>query len=66
MSKRVGYLIISILILLVACKTEKISRKPLEGKNKDFLLEKLEKNEVDFKTFSGRSAITVQNEEKKN
>jgi hypothetical protein len=66
MSKRFGFLLFALVILMAACKTEKVSRKPLEGKNKDFLLEKLEANEVDFKTFSAKSSISVQNESSTN
>lgn len=53
-------IILGLSVLLLSCRDNKITRKPLEGKNKDFLMSELIKNEVDFTTFSAKSAITVE------
>lgn len=61
MNKNSASLLLGLIILLVSCRDNKITRKPLEGKNKDFLLSELKKNEVGFTTFSAKSAISVEN-----
>ena len=61
MNKNVAAILTGLIILLVSCKDTKITRKPLEGKNKEFLMSELKKNEVNFTTFSAKSAISVEN-----
>lgn len=61
MNKNVAAILTGLFILLVSCKDTKITRNPLEGKNKEFLMSELKKNEVNFTTFSAKSAISVEN-----
>lgn len=59
-------LLLAVITIFISCRDNKITRRPLEGKNKDFLMSELIKNEVDFTTFSAKSAISVENNGAKN
>lgn len=54
-------LLLAVITIFISCRDNKITRKPLEGKNKEFLMSELLKNEVHFTTFSAKSAISVEN-----
>lgn len=66
MIRNLLYIILSLTIILSACKSNKVTRKPLEGKKTVFLLNQLKENEVNFKTFSAKSSITIESEKMNN
>lgn len=56
----------TIILLFFSCKNqEKASRKPLEGKKAEFLIEQLNKNAAVFETFSAKADFTVLQKDKK-
>ena len=51
---------------MFACKSkEKASRKPLEGKKTEYLLNQLKLNEFQFETISSKAEFTILQKEKK-
>lgn len=53
-------------LVLFACKNkEKAKRKPLEGKNTEYLLNQLRINEFQFETISSKAAFTLIQKDKK-
>jgi hypothetical protein len=55
------------LLFITACgKKERASRKPLEGKKADYLIQQMKVNEFHFDTFSAKAEFKLIQDEKKN
>ena len=65
MNKQLLFLSLVLALLLFSCKgKEKASRKPLDGKNVDYLLNQLTNNEFQFNTLSVKAGFNVSSEGK--
>lgn len=59
----INILIISLLLLLQACKTQRsLSRQPVVEKETAFLLQKLQENQVQFEWLTSRASIRMENQ----